>query len=113
MRIAIAYNQPKPSGPAEHWMSRSSSQGTVIPETFEDASEHGVLLEAQAIESFLRDAGFQTLLYAVRDPGELLDFLKRERPDLIFNCCESVQGNAKMFSYVFPIEGSQLVKPRR
>ena len=96
MRVAIVYNQPKPSTPQEHWLSRSSSEGTIVAESFTDVSEDGVLQEAQLIEGFLREGGYETVLYAVDDPSSLMEFLTRERPDLIFNCCETFRGNAAL-----------------
>jgi len=96
MRIAIIYNEPKPSSPQEHWLSRSGSEGTVVAETFKDASEYGVLQETQLIESFLREAGYETLLHAADDVSGLVEFLVKDRPDLIFNCCESFRGQAKL-----------------
>jgi D-alanine-D-alanine ligase len=96
MRIAIVYNEPQPSTPQEHWLARSSSEGTVVAETFMDASEYGVLQETQLIEGFLRDGGYETILHAAHDPGDLVEFLVRERPDLIFNCCETFRGNAAL-----------------
>lgn len=96
MRIAIVYNEPKPSTPHEHWLSRSSSEGTVVAETFTDASEYGVLQETQLIEGFLREAGNETMLYAADDAAGLVEFLTQNRPDLIFNCCETFRGNAKL-----------------
>jgi len=94
MRVAIVYNEPKPSTPQEHWLARSSSEGTVVAETFTDASEYGVLQETQLIEGFLRDGGYDTMLCAADDPSGLVEFLVRERPDLIFNCCETFRGHA-------------------
>jgi D-alanine-D-alanine ligase len=96
MRVAVVYNEPKPFGPHEHWLFRSSSEGTVVAETFTDASEYGALQEAQLIESFLRDGGYDTLLYAAEDANDLARFLTQERPDLIFNCCETFGGDAKL-----------------
>jgi D-alanine-D-alanine ligase len=96
MRIAIVYNEPKPSTPQEHWLSRSSSEGTIVAETFTDASEYGVLQETQLIEGFLRDGGYETMLYAADDPSGLVEFLTRERPDLIFNCCETFRGDSRL-----------------
>jgi len=96
MRIAIVYNEPKPSTPQEHWLSRSSSEGTTVAETFIDSSEYGVLEETQLIEGFLREGGDDTMLYAAEDPGALVEFLVRNRPDLIFNCCETFHGDAAL-----------------
>jgi D-alanine-D-alanine ligase len=96
MRIAIVYNEPKPSTPQEHWLSRSSSEGTVVAASFTDSSEYGVLQETQLIEGFLREGGYETMLFAADDAAGLVEFLARERPDLIFNCCETFHGNAAL-----------------
>jgi D-alanine-D-alanine ligase len=96
MRVAIIYNQPKPSTPQEYWLSRSSSPRTTLAETFTDASEYGVLQQAQLIEGFLRDGGHETISYPAHDPSGLVDFLVRQRPDLIFNCCEALCGSARL-----------------
>ncbi len=108
MRVAIVYNQPKPCSPQEHWLSRSRSEGTVIRRTFQDASEYDVIQETQQIEGFLRESGYEVVLHAVDDPGGLWTFLERQQPDLIFNCCESLRGNARMemnIAAVFEILG--------
>jgi D-alanine-D-alanine ligase len=96
MRVAIVYNQPNPCSPRNHWLSRSRSEGTIIAETFQDASEYDVLLEVQLIEGFLRESGHEVVLHGVDDPGGLWTFLERQRPALIFNCCESLRGNARL-----------------
>ncbi|HTM49138.1 MAG TPA: hypothetical protein VL285_10670 [Bryobacteraceae bacterium] len=95
MRVAIVYNQPKCPAPREHWLSRSQP-GTVIEETFKDASECGVVEQARLIEDVLRSAGYDTVLYGANVAGSLMEFLSREHPDLIFNCCESLGGNASL-----------------
>jgi D-alanine-D-alanine ligase len=96
MRIAIVYNEPKPSLPEKHWLFRSSSDGTIIAKTFQDASEYGVLQEIELVEGFLRDGGHETMLFAVEDPSSLVEFLVQNPPDLIFNCCETFRGNATL-----------------
>ncbi len=96
MRIAIIYNQPKPSTAQEHWISRSKSEGTVVAETFIDASEYDVVRQAQLIDGILREASYETMLYAASQAGHLLEYLVRERPALIFNCCETLNGNPKL-----------------
>lgn len=67
-----------------------------MEETFQDASEYDVLQEAQRIEGFLRESGYEVVLHGVDDPRGLWTFLEREQPTLIFNCCESLRGNARM-----------------
>lgn len=96
MRIAVIYNEPKLTPTQEHWIFRSSSEKSVSTKGFTDASEYGVVEETEQIESFLRDAGYQTIVYAVRDVSELVKFLRQNRPDLVFNCCETFQGDARL-----------------
>lgn len=73
MRIAIIHNKPGPLA---------------------DASESSVGGQGRSIERALREAGYDTELFAAGGAAELMDFLRRDRPDLIFNCCESLQGQA-------------------
>lgn len=94
-RVAVVYNEPKTGLPEDHWIRRSGAHAD-FPEAFYDASEHGVLDEVRQIEGFLSDAGYCTVLFAADDVGQLTDFLRRERPDIIFNCCESFHGRAAL-----------------
>jgi D-alanine-D-alanine ligase len=96
MRIAIIYNEPKQTAPQDHWVSRSQSDGLPVPLDFVDSSEYEVVRQAKRIEGILRDAGFDTFLYAASDPRDLCATLVRDRPDLIFNCCETLGGNSKL-----------------
>ncbi len=96
MRIAIIYNEPKPSDPSEHWLSRSVPGGTVLPPDFRDWSEYGVLGEVRLITQFLREGSYDAMLFAADDPLELAQYLARDRPDFIFNCCESFRGDASL-----------------
>ena len=75
MRIAIVYNQPQ---------NRA------------DPSETGVIEQTQAIQKALSEAGHSVLCFAVDDALGLMMFLRRERVNLIFNCCETLRGNAAM-----------------
>lgn len=96
MRVSVIYNEPKQTTAEGHWISRSESQGVPVSEDFVDASEYEVVRQAKRIEEILDDAGFDTLLYAASDPVRLCGFLLRERPDLIFNCCETLGGNSNL-----------------
>jgi D-alanine-D-alanine ligase len=96
MRIAIIYNEPKQTTPEDHWLSRSQSDGLVVPVDFVDSSEFEVIRQSKKIEGILRDAGFDTFLYAASNPRDLCEVLVREHPELIFNCCETLGGNSKL-----------------
>ena len=65
-----------------------------------EASESAVVEQAQAIEAALLDAGHRPLPFALRDLAGLLAFLAQAKPDLVFNCCEALAGNAAMESHV-------------
>lgn len=75
MRIAVIHNQPVSS--AEY-----------------RAAEWGVLEQAGSVVSALVAAGHTPIPYAATDAGALCEFLSRKRPELIFNCCESLAGRA-------------------
>ncbi len=93
--VAIIYNEPRPTPPDEHWLSRSAGDQAVGPD-FRDASEYGVLDQIREIEEAIRAAGHQTRLFSADDPAILVTFLDRERPDVVFNCCESFRGTAAL-----------------
>ena len=52
---------------------------------------------AQAIEQALRDYGFDSTLIGVHglDLGQVMDTLRELMPDLVFNLCESLNGDAR------------------
>jgi len=96
MRVAIIHNLPLPSDPREHWLARSSEHGSLVTSRYLDASDFGVLEETQLIETFLKEGGYETVLFPADDAKELVDFLTRDRPDFIFNCCETFRGVAPL-----------------
>jgi D-alanine-D-alanine ligase len=91
MRIAIIHNEPKPLPPGEHWLAHDAAANAPLAHV--DASELGVLDQVAGIDEFLRDAGHESTVFAVRDVASLARFLDAERPDLIFNACESLYGD--------------------
>src|SRR5579883_2115256 len=94
MRIALIYNEPKHTTPEDHWLSKS---GTKLSEEFRDASEFGVLEEIEGIAAALRSGGHDVTIFSVDDDVErLVSFLESERPQTIFNLCESVLGRADL-----------------
>jgi D-alanine-D-alanine ligase len=94
MTIAIVYNEPEPVVPDRHWLARSQTGEPREP--VEDRAETGVLAQVADIRDALRELGFSPLLCSVSSGEELAGFLVRERPEAIFNCCESVRGNAAL-----------------
>lgn len=94
MRFALIYNEPKHTEPEQHWLSKS---GTQLSDDFRDASEFGVLEEIEGIAAALREGGHQVTIFSVDDDVErLVTFLETERPEAIFNLCESVLGRADL-----------------
>ncbi len=94
MRIALIYNEPKHTEPDDHWLSKS---GTELSQTFRDASEFGVLEEIEHIAAALREGTHTVTIFSVDDDVErLVSFLETERPEAIFNLCESVLGRADL-----------------
>lgn len=59
--------------------------------TMTDLSEIGVLEEREDIARALQMMGYKSSIFNVdRNLDRLIDFLKKEEPDVIFNLCESV-----------------------
>jgi len=68
-----------------------SSQTEVV-----DLSEVGVLEEVDNVRASLKELGYEVSAFNVKDNlTDLVDFLQEERPDLIFNLCESL-GNVSI-----------------
>src|SRR5262245_38990244 len=64
-------------------------------ETMVDLSEVGVLEEREDIARALNALGYRASIFNVdEDISRLVNFLKEEQPDLIFNLCESVANKA-------------------
>lgn len=94
-RVAIIYNEPKHTDASEHWLGRSTE--TAVDGSFRDESEFGVLEQMQSIASALGSHGFSVTIFSADDDiRRLCNFLSSERPDVIFNCCESLGGNASL-----------------
>lgn len=95
MRIAVIYNDPGKTPPGEHWLARSSNR---VPPSgvVRDESEYGVLGEVSLIAGALRERGHEAQVFAANHVARLTTFLSTERPDAIFNCCESFLGRAAL-----------------
>jgi D-alanine-D-alanine ligase len=108
LRIAILYNEPVGSavggrkyitetgvlreGPA---VIRKPPGKTTPPQPTVDLSEVGVMEEMEDIKSALSSIGYRpTILNVDSNVFRLLDYLRDERPDLIFNLVECVENDA-------------------
>ena len=76
MRIAVVHNEPVSF--AEY-----------------RAAEWGVVEQVEGVVSALVAAGHTPIPFAATEASALCDFLSRNRPELIFNCCESLAGCAR------------------
>lgn len=94
MRIAVVYNAPvvRPTGQDPSKLPTPADQSCSGP----DASELGVLDQVTAVQSILDREGYEAPVFEVRDVAALTSFLTRERPDAVFNCCESLSGRAEL-----------------
>lgn len=77
MRIAIVYNEP-------------------LPTQLGDRSETGVVAQAADIARALVAMGKRPAVRGVVSGSDLVEFVTRERADVIFNCCESLCGDAAL-----------------
>lgn len=58
-------------------------------------AEEGIIEEIGAVEHAIRSLGYECYVMAIRDEIlSVIHWLKEIRPDVIFNLCESVYGNA-------------------
>ena len=98
-RIAILFNEPTiKSGNDKVFVTEKikSSELTFdnlisMPENLIDMSEVGVLEEKEDIQKVLENNGYEAVIFNVSDDIELLiQFLKSEKIDLIFNIVESL-----------------------
>ncbi len=96
MRVAIIYNEPKHTEADDHWLSRSRGEIS-LQQDFRDGSEFGVLDEMKIIAHALEDVNYDVLIFSVDDDVKrLVEFLRTEQPDVVFNLCESVQGKSSL-----------------
>ena len=60
-----------------------------------DLSEVGVIEEREQVEKALQHKGYRTSLFNIDgDIKRLIKFIEEKKPDLIFNLCESLKGQA-------------------
>lgn len=116
MKIHIIYNDP-----LQYATGKIYDDGVTDIDQVEEAidmSEYGVLDEMKAVQRALEPLGFETKIVPVAlDVYKLIDELKNDPPDLIFNLCESLDGDptqemniAALFEILkFPYTGSRAV----
>lgn len=96
-RIAIVYNEPKHTAAEDHWLMKSQDSSPDERSLFRDESEYGVLEQMESIAEALRGSGYEVTIYSANDDVRgLCEFLEKDQPDLIFNCCESILGKASL-----------------
>ncbi|MBK6773033.1 MAG: ATP-grasp domain-containing protein [Ignavibacteria bacterium] len=92
MKISIIYNDP-----TQYATGTVYDDGvTDIDQVAEpiDMSEYGVLDELKSVQRALKPTGHETKIVAVAlDVYKLIDELRHDTPDLIFNLCESLDGD--------------------
>jgi D-alanine-D-alanine ligase len=107
LRIAILYNEPVgtvDSGRKYITENGTLREGPLVPKTpgkapqplpSVDLSEVGVMEEMEDIKSALTSLGYRpTILNVDSNVYRLMDYLREERPDLIFNLVECVENDA-------------------
>lgn len=102
MRVAIIYNEPKVSEPDDHWLFASEPvdvDSTTV--ALRDSSEFGVVESMQEVQAALELQGHEVVLFNVDgNIWRLIDFLRTDTPDAIFNLCESVESESTHESFV-------------
>lgn len=92
MKISIIYNDP-----TQYATNRIYDDGVTDIDSVDepiDMSEYGVLDELKSVQRALEPTGHDTKIVAVAlDVYKLIDELRDNRPDLIFNLCESLDGD--------------------
>ncbi|HMQ68969.1 MAG TPA: ATP-grasp domain-containing protein [Ignavibacteria bacterium] len=92
MKISIIYNDP-----TQYATGTIYDDGVTDIDEVEgpiDMSEYGVLDELESVQRALLPSGHETKIVAVAlDVFNLIDELRNDRPDMIFNLCESFDGD--------------------
>ncbi|MEK6571702.1 MAG: ATP-grasp domain-containing protein [Bacteroidota bacterium] len=96
-RVTIVYNEPGvASGAGRKFVSPTGilQEGTderLGRTEIVDVSELGVLEEVDNVHASLKELGYGVAIFNVADNlSELVAFLEKEKPDLVFNLCESL-----------------------
>lgn len=92
MKIDIIYNDP-----VQYATGKTYDDGVTdidkVPEAI-DMSEYGVIDEMKAVQRALRPSGHEVNIVPVAlDIYKLIDELRSNPPDMIFNLCESLDGD--------------------
>jgi D-alanine-D-alanine ligase len=92
MKVSILYNDP-----LQYTKDRVWDDGVTDIEKANEAidmSEYGVLDEMKSVQRALSTSSHETKIVPVAlDPYKLIDELKNHTPDIIFNLCESLDGD--------------------
>ncbi|TAK60703.1 MAG: ATP-grasp domain-containing protein [Bacteroidetes bacterium] len=101
--IAIVYNEPTNTQYLDGQkviseagiLKQEAAPTTSFDGTLVDLSEIGVVEQKEQIAETLEEIGYRTVVFNVDgDVSRLVNFLKYDKPDLIFNMCESVLNKA-------------------
>ena len=96
MRIALVHNQYVSAPPKGDWRARSKGNREGELADLGDVPESQMLDEIELIRTSLVALGHEASTLMARDAAELSQFLIKRRPELIFNCCEALAGNAAL-----------------
>lgn len=92
MKIDIIFNDPTQYSKDKIWDDGVTDIDKVDEEI--DMSEYGVLDEMKSVQRALKESEHVTKIVPVAlDIYKLIDELRSDRPDIIFNLCESVDGD--------------------
>ncbi len=92
MKVHILYNDPLQYTKDKIWDDGVTDIDSV--EEAIDMSEYGVLDEMKSVQRALQTGRHETKIVPVAlDPYKLIDELRNDRPDIIFNLCESLDGD--------------------
>jgi D-alanine-D-alanine ligase len=103
--IAVVFNEPTIATEkgrmfisAEGQIGALASHSEIItnvPNHLVDMSEVGVIEEREQVEKALQRKGYRTSLFNIDgDIKRLINFIEDQKPDLIFNLCESLMGES-------------------
>jgi D-alanine-D-alanine ligase len=97
LKVSVIYNEPRNTASEDHWLRRSDPGYHPPSKELIDASEIGVVEQMRSIATALKEHGHQVTIFSADDDTQKLClFLSSERPEVIFNCCESILGQSKL-----------------